>query len=87
MTNDNPDKIYVEVQATFMPDGRMIPKSIIWEDGTVYEIDKVVDMRRAASLKAGGCGIRYTCQIMGGTHYLFYEENLRWFVEARSKSA
>ena len=76
-------KIYVEVNAKFYPDGRMIPKEIIWQDGTRYEIDRVTDMRRAASLKAGGTGIRYTCEILGGTHYLYYEENQRWFVEAR----
>ena len=80
----NRNKIYVAVSALFLPDGRMVPQEIIWEDGTRYAIDKVLDLRRAASLKAGGCGMRYTCLIMGGRHYLFYEENMRWFVEARS---
>jgi hypothetical protein len=34
-------------------------------------------------LKAGGTGLRYTCLIAGGEHYLFYEENCKWFVEAK----
>ncbi len=81
--NENQYKIYVEVNVQFYPDGRMIPKEIVWENGKKYEIDKVLDRRRAASTKAGGCGIRYTCRILGRPCYLFYEENQRWFVEAK----
>ena len=32
----------------------------------VYEIQKVTDVRRAASLKAGGAGMRYTVLWMAG---------------------
>ena len=53
------------------------------EDGTTFEIDRILDQRRAASLKAGGAGIRYTCVINGHQSYLFYEENFKWFVEAK----
>ena len=52
----NPDKIYVSVKAVFYPDGGFQPTSLIWEDGYEYAIDKVTDIRRAASLKAGGKG-------------------------------
>ena len=45
-------KVYVEVTARFDVHGNITPLSVTWEDGTVYEIDKVVDKRRAASLKA-----------------------------------
>ena len=45
-------------------------------------IDKVTDVRYAASLKAGGAGIRYTCQISGKERYLFLEDQ-RWFVDAK----
>ena len=81
----NSNKIYVDVNARFTADGRLIPKEIIWSNGEKYEIDKVIAEQRRASLKAGGCGIRYTCRIMGGEHYLFYEENYRWFVEAKQR--
>ncbi len=53
-------KVFVEVTAKFDTEGRIIPLSLLWEDGTVYEINRVLDVRRAASLKAGGMGIRYT---------------------------
>lgn len=79
---DNYDKVYVEVVVEFNIDGKMIPKSLRWDDGTVYEIDKILDERRAASLKAGGQGIRYLCQIHGKERFLFYEKP-KWFVEVK----
>lgn len=74
-------KVYVDVTAEFTRDGRLLPKSMKWEDGTVYEISRVKDVRRAASLKAGGAGLRYTCVICNQEKYLFYEDNNLWFVE------
>jgi len=65
----------------------MTPASLKWEDGEVYEIDKVLDVRRAASA-AGSLGIRYTVRIMGHERRLFYEDTYsatgkpRWFVES-----
>ena len=65
----NEDKIYVDVNAKFT------------KDGVEYEISKVKDIRRAASLKAGGAGMRYTCVVDGKEVYLFYEDNNMWFME------
>jgi hypothetical protein len=73
-------KKYVEVTAKFDTDGRVFPLKILWEDGSSYFIDKVLDVRPAASLKAGGAGIRYTCRINMTEKFLFLEES-RWFVE------
>lgn len=75
------DKVYVDVNATFTKDGRLLPKSFVWEDGMTYEINRVRDIRRAASLKAGGAGVRYTCMADGREVHLFYEDNNMWFVE------
>ena len=75
-------KVYVEVTAKFSVDGKITPLSLVWEDGTIYKIDRVLDVRRAASLAAGGMGIRYTVRINGNESFLFYEEP-RWFVEAK----
>lgn len=78
-------KAYVTVQAKFYPDGRPpVPMEIWWEDGRHYEVDKIIDVRRAASLKAGGLGLRYRCQICGRAVDLFYEdESARWFMERK----
>lgn len=75
-------KTYVAVEARFTPDGRLMPTAVIWEDHTRYEIERVLDVRPAASLKAGGAGIRYTVRIGRTETYLFLEEN-RWFVERK----
>lgn len=77
-------KAYVAVDVLFDVNGKMIPRSITWEDGRVYDIDRITDVRRAASLKAGGQGIRYTCRIRGKEKYLFYDTD-KWFVEASLK--
>ena len=34
-------KVYVEVTAKFDTDGIMMPVSFIWEEGTVYQIDRI----------------------------------------------
>ena len=75
-------KKYVKVTATFDCDGDLIPEYIVWDDGRKYRIDKISDVRYAASLKAGGAGIRYTCHILGKERYLFLEEN-RWYADAK----
>lgn len=64
------NKVYVNVMAEFTKDGRLLPRSFIWKDGQIYEIQKVTDVRRAASLKAGGVGMRYTCIVNGREMYL-----------------
>ncbi len=59
-----------------------MPNEIIWEDGRRFVIDRVENFYRAASRKAGGCGIRYDIMIRGHSKYIFLEEN-RWFVERK----
>lgn len=76
-------KIYVDVNATFSKDGRLIPRSFIWTDGHVYEIQRVKNVCRAASLKAGGVGMRYTCVVDGRESHLYYEDNNMWFLEGK----
>ena len=77
-------KVYVDVGAEFSDEGELIPKYLIWEDGTRYEIDRVISHERCASRKNCGPGILYLCMVRGQNVRLFYEENYRWFVEART---
>lgn len=54
-------------------------------------IDRVLDIRPAVAMKAGGQGDRYTIRVLGRDSYLFFERNAskngnsigRWFVERR----
>ena len=41
-----------KVTAKFDTDGIMMPVSFIWEDGTVYQIDRIKAKERCASRKA-----------------------------------
>ncbi|MBW7573184.1 hypothetical protein [Caproiciproducens faecalis] len=75
-------KKYVEMIVKYLEDGTIMPLAIHWNEGELYEIDRVVDIRPCASLKAGGAGIRYTCMIQGRKKYIWLEEN-KWFVEAK----
>lgn len=76
-------KAYVWVRAEFSPlGGWPIPLAVRWEDGREFLIDEILDVRRAASLKAGGAGIRYAVRIGRTRTYLYLEED-RWFVERK----
>lgn len=85
-------KVYVAVKANFNEDGTLIPFELTWEDGHRYAIDRVIDIRQAAAMKAGGQGDRYTIVVRGKKSYLFFERSTsltgnnlgRWFVERRS---
>lgn len=79
---DNLDRVYVQVDARFDSQGVITPLALYWEDGRKFEIDKILDVRRAPSLKAGGIGMRYTVRILHKPTYLFYEDP-RWFMERK----
>jgi hypothetical protein len=82
----NDDKVYVDVNLDHLADGKLVPLSFIWEDGTKYEIDRIIDVRQAASLKAGGTGLRFTIYVKTKKTFLWLEEDaevLRWFMERK----
>lgn len=75
----NPDKHYTDVKVLFDKQGNITPLSMTYNDEE-FEVDRITDIRPAASLKSGGAGIRYTCFVDGKKTYLFLEEN-KWFYE------
>ncbi len=75
-------KEFVEVIVKYTKQRQQIPLKIIWKNGRTFEIDKVLDIRPAPSLKVGGQGMRYTCRIHGKETYLWHDEE-SWFVEAK----
>ena len=75
-------RVYVNVIARHDEQGKVRPLEVEWEDGRRFGVDKLLDVRRAAALKAGGQGMRYTVRILGRETYLFEDEG-RWFVEAK----
>ena len=70
----------ISVRALMRSDGTVLPLEIEWDNGRRFVIDRVLDIRKAASTKGGGKGLRYTCRILGKQRYLFLDEYF-WFVE------
>ena len=79
-------KVYVSVIEVRYKDGRLFPLYLVWENGVRYKIDKVLDVRPSASLKAGGAGMRYKIRVRDRETYLFLEEDkagAKWFMERK----
>ena len=85
------EKAYVPVEVSFDERGFMHPVRLIGQNGKVFEIDRVIQIKPAAAMKAGGQGDRYTIRIAGKETYLFFERSTsekgaiigRWFVEKK----
>jgi len=82
------NKVYVDVTVEFDRYGRMVPKTIRWEDSRIYTVDRVLEMRPSYSQKTGGQGDLYLIRVQGKEGHLFFERNAdsfsgsigRWFV-------
>ena len=78
-------KVYVKVIMIQDEEGTIQPLQIVWEDGKVFDVDKVVYRCRASSTKVGGTGMRYTIRISGKETFLYYsEDENRWFMEGKA---
>ncbi len=75
-------RVNVNMIVKMTTEGEIFPYKILWEDGRVFEIEKITDKRKMASLKAGGCGVRYTCKISGAERYIYLDNGI-WFLEGK----
>lgn len=73
-------KVYIKVFVMISEDGIIKPLQILWEDGRIYDIDRIIDVKPRAATKVGGHGLRYECRIRNQTRFIFNEEQ-RWFME------
>ena len=83
MADENYKKTYVDVFLLHSRDTGKIPRLIIMADGTRYEIDRMLERRRAASSKVGGTGMRYTIRI-GASQTFLFEDEMGWYVEEKA---
>ena len=82
------ERVYVRVVSDFDATGYMLPRSIIWDDGREFHIEKVQDYKAATSLN-GRHSDCYTVLIHGEEKHLFFERTDstyrsrvgRWYVE------
>lgn len=75
--NDN--KLYVPVTCRMSACGKITPLSFNYK-GREIGIDKIYDVKKEASMTAGGCGISYKCGAEGTLFKIFLEDG-RWFME------
>ncbi|MFN6432227.1 hypothetical protein EUCA11A_40840 [Eubacterium callanderi] len=75
----NVKKRYVKVMTMTEEDGAVKPLLIYWDEDRRYPVDAILDVRPAASRKAGGQGLRYLIRI-GKTETEIYYEDPAWFV-------
>lgn len=71
-------KVPVGVLTQFGATGDPHPLSITWEDGRVYPIECVMDLRPA---RTSPVRFRYTVRISGQNTYL-YRNGDRWYMES-----
>lgn len=75
-------RTFVEVIAQHDLDGKVKPLKIVWTDGRQFTIDRVLDVRQAGAMKAGGYGTCYICRIHGKEVHLFCDGfSKKWFIE------
>lgn len=78
------DRKFVPVTARFDAEGKLRPLMIEFDEG-LYEVDKILDVRRAACQSAGGVGIRYTCRIRGQEAEVWFDGK-QWWVAAKRQN-
>ncbi len=74
---DTKPKTPIEVTLKCMTDGKMLPLFIKWQNGCIYEIERVIDIK-----PRGPYSVIYKVIINGKKHCLYYE-NKKWLVEAK----
>ncbi len=73
-------KRYVDVVVLNSKQAKLTPLFIVWDNNTKYQIDKILQVKKAHS-SVGGGGLMYLCLIQNQTRKLYFERD-RWFIES-----
>lgn len=73
------NKVFVAVDYSVAPDGIVLPQKIAWDDGRVWNVERVLHTCRSPDLSFEG--IRYTV-LIGGLEKYLYQYGRRWYVYA-----
>ncbi len=71
-------KHYAYVISDYTEDGRVIPKEILWDDGYMYEIERIIRTKRYNGLNTSGVIKQYTCECNGCVFDLIHEGGDKW---------
>lgn len=73
-----PTNVYADLEVMSDKDGNLRPLTLIWRNGSRYNIDKVYNVV-PSGLPQGGEALCYECRIKGKRRDL-YLQNGQWFV-------
>ncbi|MCC8122033.1 MAG: hypothetical protein LIO58_00595 [Oscillospiraceae bacterium] len=73
-----PKKTYVKVNAQFDTAGHVMPTSLCVGDSE-YVVDRVLEIKKAASMKVGGLGLRYLVSISSDELEVYNKRCHLWF--------
>ena len=73
------NKVYVQVDSERLESGEIVPLTISWQDGRIWNIDRVI--HSCASPDGEYEGIRYTVFIGSAEKYI-YRAGHAWYVMA-----
>jgi len=67
--------------------GKTTPIALVWEDGRVFKIDKVISVKNCNPKYVGAVSPeQYEIKIGGSVRYLYYENYInKWFIEVKIK--
>ena len=68
-------RVYVTMNVQVNSDGIVRPRSMIWEDGEEYEVDRV---KRVVPTEDG---TRYTLMIGGRENYFYEQSDRSWYTD------
>ncbi len=73
----------MDVALTVTKDGEIRPRQIRYEDGTLYQVERIISvLQRSYNENVGGFGTKYTAIVRGQQCHLFHEKDSeKWFVE------
>lgn len=77
---------YVAVDVYVDAKGKLCPKRVYWADGTVYEINHVLEEKAVLTFSRTKGARAYTVCV-GNTITNLYYDPPRWFVEEKPKRA
>lgn len=74
---------YVTMYIEVLPEGQVVPLSILWKDGRKFTVEQVINIKNNAPVRSGGRATKYTLIIQGQSRGFFVDDG-KWFVETRA---
>jgi hypothetical protein len=58
----------VKVRIEWDEAGNAIPQMIFWQDGLLFDVDRILNIEKRASVRAGGYGLCYRVRVTERIH-------------------